>query len=71
MSNDFRVSYDLESDILHIAREGVEEEFYELAPGIHVERDAQGEVIGFEIMKASQVLHSVLPPLSQRLAQAS
>lgn len=47
--------YDKSSDSLQIyLREGVEENFEEIAPGINVELDKSGEVIGVEILKASR-----------------
>ena len=41
------VSYDPSSDVLYIAtRKGVEEEFTEVAPGVNVETDDRGNVLG-------------------------
>lgn len=67
--NKFKVSYDSESDILYIAKEGEEEKFLEIAPGINVELNEKNEVIGFEIFKASQVLKEVVPSLNEKLAK--
>ena len=54
------IRYDELSDSLFIAtRAGSEEEFVEVIPGINVELDAKGRVLGIEILKASQVLRSV------------
>lgn len=48
------VRYDSKSDTLYIvAGRGMEEEFVEVAPGVNVELDAKGDVIGIEILKAS------------------
>jgi len=55
------VHYDKQSDVLYFGiREGVEEEFSEIAPGIAVELDKKGNVIGVEVFNASRVLKSVL-----------
>lgn len=60
----FRVSYDQVHDILYLAREGVEAESVEVAPGITLEYDAEGALLGLEVLRASQVLRDVLKPLS-------
>ncbi len=57
MSNEPLINYDSESDVLYIVvREGSEEEFVEIAPGINMEFDEKGEVIGIEILNASEFL---------------
>lgn len=71
MTKNFKVSYDPESDILYIARKGTEEEFLEIAPGVNVELNKEGKVIGFEIFKASEVFKKVVPSLTRKLAKAS
>lgn len=71
MINGFNVSYDSESDILYIAKKGREEEFIEIEPGVNVELDEGGKVIGFEIFQASEVLKGVVPSLNDKLAKAS
>jgi len=63
------VSYDPEGDILYIAGEGREADCLELAPGLHLERDENGEIIGLEIMRTSQMLKGVMGPMSERLAR--
>lgn len=51
------INYDQKSDVLYIGvRRGVEEEFVEISPGINVELDLKGRVIGIEILNASKVL---------------
>ena len=58
------VKYDSSSDVLYIAtRKGVEEEFTEIAPGVNVEVDRQGNVLGVEILRASQTLKGFLRSL--------
>ena len=50
-----RYYYDEETDSLYICiREGEEEGFEEIAPGIHVELDENDEIIGIEILNASR-----------------
>ncbi|MEK6826647.1 MAG: DUF2283 domain-containing protein [Nanoarchaeota archaeon] len=47
--------YDKESDSLLIyLEEGEEEGFEEIVPGINIELNKKGEVIGVEILKASR-----------------
>ena len=55
------VKYDPLSDVLYIAtRKGLEEEFTEVAPGVNVELDSEGNVLGVEILKASHTLEPFL-----------
>jgi len=55
------VKYDPSSDVLYIAtRKGVEEEFTEVAPGVNVEVDRKGNVLGVEILNASHALKGFL-----------
>ncbi|MBU2483367.1 MAG: DUF2283 domain-containing protein [Proteobacteria bacterium] len=62
------VHYDLESDVLCIVtKEGEEDSFVEVAPGVNVELDGQGEVIGIEILHASKFLKPVAKPLYQQM----
>jgi len=50
-----KYNYDKESDSLFIfIKEGEEESFEEVAPGINVELNEKGEIIGVEILKASR-----------------
>jgi len=61
------VRYDSASDVLYIAtRKGVEEEFTEVAPGVNVELDAEGNVLGVEILRASQTLKDFLKSISKK-----
>ena len=54
------IRYDHKIDVLYIvAKKGVEDEFVEVAPGVNVELNEQGDVIGIEILNASKVLRSV------------
>ncbi len=58
------VSYDEKSDVIYIASKlGEEEQYVEIAPGVNVELDDRGEVIGIEILNASSFLKPVARPL--------
>jgi len=58
------VNYDAKSDVLYIAvKKGAEEKFVEVAPGINVELDNRGEVIGIEVLNASKFLKPVIKPI--------
>ncbi len=61
------IKYDPSSDVLYIAtRGGVEEEFTEIAPGVNVELDKKGNVLGVEILNASHTLRDFLKSLGKR-----
>jgi len=65
------INYDPSIDALYVAtREGEEEEFVEISPGVNVELDSEGRVIGIEILNASKALSSVIEPLYRRSQQA-
>ncbi len=50
-----KYSYDKISDSLFIyVKEGEEESFEEIMPGINIELNEDGEIIGIEILKASR-----------------
>lgn len=50
-----KYSYDEKSDSLFIyLREGEEESFEEIVPGINIELDNNNEIIGIEVLKASR-----------------
>jgi len=51
--SDFKVHYDEAEDILHLGREGQENEVVELSPGVNIELDDKGKLIGIELFKAS------------------
>lgn len=66
-----QVKYDSKADILYIvAHRGREEEFVEIAPGINVELDEKGEVIGIEILNASSFFKPVAKPLYRQMQMA-
>ena len=65
------VNYDSKSDILYIvAKKDREEEFVEVAPGINVELDEKGQVIGIEILNASECLKPVVKSLYKHMQMA-
>jgi len=66
----FNVSYDEKQDILYLAKKGEEEEVVELAPGVNIELDSSGELIGVELFKASRLLKDVIKPLDKKLHAA-
>lgn len=68
---DFRVFYDEKEDILYLAKEGQEEEVIELAPGVNVELDSGGKLIGVEVLNASALLKDVIKPMEKRIAAGS
>ena len=50
-----KINYDPKSDVFYIIlKEGFEEKHQEVAPGIFVELDKQGKLMGVEILNASQ-----------------
>jgi uncharacterized protein YuzE len=67
---DFKIFYDEKEDILYLAKEGQEEEVIELAPGINVELDNGGQLIGVELLNASALLKDVIKPMEEKIATA-
>ncbi len=68
-----KVNYDSKSDTLYLlVEEGFEARFVEVAPGINVELDEAGRLIGIEILNASRLLPLVIkqPQPLQSLASA-
>ena len=64
------VNYDPSTDALYIVtREGEEEEFVEISPGVNVELDSEGRVIGIEILNASKALSGIIEPLYRKRQQ--
>lgn len=52
--------YDKDSDVLYLGvREGAEDALIEVAPGVGLEVDESGKILGIEILNASQVLQLV------------
>lgn len=63
---EFKVIYDEKEDILFLAREGQEKEIVELAPGVNVELDSAGNLIGVEVFKASNLFKHVIKSIERR-----
>ena len=70
LMQDFKVSYDDNEDMLYLAKEGEEEEIVELAPGVNVEIDSSGSLIGVEVFNASFVFKDVIKLMGRRLRAA-
>ncbi|MBI4843762.1 MAG: DUF2283 domain-containing protein [Nitrospirae bacterium] len=68
--NDFKVFYDEKEDILYLAKEGEEAEVIEISPGVNMEIDSKGNLIGVELFKASHMFKNVLKPMEQKLQTA-
>ena len=69
--SDFKVHYDETEDILHLGREGQESDVIELSPGVNIELDDKGELIGIELFKASQLLRNVLGLMGKKINHAA
>ena len=67
---DFKVYYDDEEDILYLAKEGEEAEVVEIAPGVNMELDQAGNLIGVELFKASTMFKDVLKLMQKKLQVA-
>lgn len=64
------INYDSKSDVLYIGlKKGVEEEFVEISPGINVELDSRGKVIGIEILNASKILKPVIKSFQAKVLE--
>lgn len=62
------INYDSDTDVLYIvAKKGMEESTIEISPGINVELDEKGEVIGIEILHASKILKPIVKPLYHQM----
>ena len=68
--NDFKVFYDDEEDILYLAKEGEEAEVVELSPGVNMELDSNGNLIGVELFQASRMFKDVLKLMEKKLQVA-
>jgi len=64
MAENIKYKYDKESDSLLInVREGEEESFEEIAFGINIEPNKEGEITGVEILKASRFMEKLREPI--------
>jgi uncharacterized protein YuzE len=69
--NEFKVHYDEAEDILHLGREGQENEVVELSPGVNIELDDKGKLIGIELFNASLLFRNVLGLMGKKINQAA
>ena len=69
--DDFRVTYDEKEDILYLAKEGKEEEVVELSPGVNIELDASGSLIGVELFNASILFKDVIKSIEKKIKALS
>lgn len=67
--DDFKVFYDEEEDILYLAKEGEEAEVVEISPGVNMELDSNGKLIGVELFNASRMLMMRVPHLKWKIMQ--
>ncbi len=67
---EFKISYDENEDILYLAKEGLEHEIVELSPGVNLELDDSGKLIGVEVFKASHLFKDVIKLMEKRLQGA-
>lgn len=65
--DDFKVFYDEKEDILYLAKEGEEAEVVEISPGVNMELDNKGNLIGVELFKASRMFKDVIKPMENKL----
>jgi uncharacterized protein YuzE len=70
LMDDFKVFYDDEEDILYLAKEGEETEVVELSPGVNMELDGNGNLIGVELFQASRMFKDVLKLMEKKLQVA-
>lgn len=61
------IRYSPESDVLYVLfAEGPEDHFEEPIPGVHVEYDEAGNVIGIEVLNASKLLQPFIRQRDRR-----
>ncbi len=65
--DDFKVYYDEEEDILYLAKEGKEVEVVEISPGVNMELDSNGNLIGVELFRASHMFKDILKSMEKKL----
>ena len=68
--DDFKVTYDEKEDILYLAKEGKEEEVLELSPGVNIELDSSGSLIGVELFNASTLFKDVIKSMEKKIQAA-
>ena len=65
--DDFKVFYDEEEDILYLAKKGKEVEVVEISPGVNMELDSNGNLIGVELFRASHMFKDILKSMEKKL----
>jgi len=68
--DDLKVYYDDTEDILYLAKAGQEKEVVELYPGVNIELDESGKLLGIEIFKASTLLKDAVKSIEKKLQAA-
>lgn len=69
---DEKYNYDKKSDSLFIwLKEGKEESFEEIAPGINIEFDKNNNIIGVEILHVSRLFGQGKSPQAKTIRQSS
>lgn len=63
-----RVHYDKEVDVLYLSREGKEASVEEAYPGISLEFNEEGNIVGIEILNASLVLKDTIESPREKIA---
>lgn len=65
------VHYDVKADAIYIlTQKGLEEDMVEMAPGVNLELNDRGGVIGIEILNASKLFRDITKSMYRQL-QAS
>jgi len=65
------VHYDQKTDVLYVGfHKGIEEEFVEVFPGINIELDSEGKIIGIEILNASKILKPVIDFTQKKVVES-
>ena len=66
-----QVRYDAKADAIYIlTRKGAEEEVVEMAPGVNLELNEQGGVVGIEILNASKLFRSVTKSMYRQIQES-
>ncbi|EKD91093.1 MAG: hypothetical protein ACD_30C00047G0018 [uncultured bacterium] len=66
-----KIYYDKKTDVLWFnIKGGLEEEYKEVAPGVNLELDKNGELLGIEVLNASKTLGSKLGLKSVKAIQS-
>jgi uncharacterized protein YuzE len=61
MKNNKQFFYDRKADVLYLlVKKGKEEEVVEVSPGVNVELDGQGKLLGVEILNASAAVKPII-----------